>query len=338
MRSPWSKLSESQPLSADPLRLWARGAGSGGHDDASWRTCGDGPRSYATVMPWDTIAVLVSFMSSCAMTMYIAIAVLEPAKDRSMRADHLAATVVVLASLLLTFVISVPRRVVCEVDELVFEFPLGVRHAVPRAEVLELDVINTGWEFMQLLRRWSVFPFGLEPRLFRGLPSSRATICTVLTARCCWSYMFCLEDLTGFLVHLQRPLDLTARYTTTSKVLVRQEESMKSPEVGSVRRGRHLRVERQRGHRVLVRFEDDAVEQGWMSYISKSGHFLLAKDCGTGASAAYGGGSARSDCDVGPTPGVVGASMLQRGYGAAAVSMELASVACRSGAEQNEAE
>lgn len=287
-----------------------RGATKGGVDGApqrdilqSWAIDAKRPggyiaptRSYAALVPWDTLGCLaVCGMVAAWLAALLLDALRAPGDAQAVSKGVLLA----LPALLCGLVLQSPTRLHRERDALVFEFPLGRRTCVPLEDVLELTVVGGTWELLWLLQRWDVFPFGISLRFFCGLPSGRSTLCVLLTGRPFWSFAFCLEDLTSFLVDSQRPLDLSLGYRTNAKVLVRTGESFTSDEVGSVRPGVRVRLEQQLGHRVSVRFEDGTV--GWMSYVSKSGQFLLVKDESSGGRACR---------------GAVGCSELSRDYGA----------------------
>mmetsp|Transcript_89086 Transcript_89086/g.186148 ORF Transcript_89086/g.186148 Transcript_89086/m.186148 type:complete len:380 (+) Transcript_89086:377-1516(+) len=219
--------------------------------------------------------------------------------------DLASATVTVEESLVLVFgtllmlVFLSPTKVVCNAESFTINFPL---HSIdiPGSQVLELMMVGHPGHFLDLLWRWGVFPFGLSFRPFWGMVSLRGSGCALLAAPGYRNVYFVLEDPINFLVQIQRPLDLSARYRTTDKALVREGESLQSKRIRTVREDQTLRVLRQSGRRCEVEFESLKV-RGWMSHINQLGYFLLTKDLDAG------------NCAV----GTVGASDLAtRTYGA----------------------
>lgn len=199
---------------------------------------------------------------------------------------------------LLTLLLA-PMRVIRKEDSLVLEFPFH-RHTVPLCEVLEVAALSYCWEFFELLKRWNCLPCGSNARFFCGLPSWSRVCCAVVTGRCFWSFIFCVEDPIEFLLDCQRPLDLNSRFVTVQKVLVRKGESLDSPKVNTFPRGSGLHVLQQRGRRIRVKFECGAGE-GWMSYINVAGRFLIVRRASSTA----------------PSPGLIGASTISGSYGTA---------------------
>eukprot|EP00929_Paragymnodinium_shiwhaense_P003652 TRINITY_DN104247_c0_g1_i1.p1 TRINITY_DN104247_c0_g1~~TRINITY_DN104247_c0_g1_i1.p1 ORF type:complete len:342 (-),score=31.68 TRINITY_DN104247_c0_g1_i1:32-1057(-) len=262
-------------------------------------------RSYAASVPWDTLATLTFLSTFATLSFLIVYRTCIESTLPTLRDGYEFILLPGVVSLVAAFIFQVPRRVVREHDALVVEFSLGIRVTVPLEDVAELVALGSCNDYFRLLGRWSVFPFGTELRFFRGFPTMAGTVCVLLSSRCFSNFFLCLEpnDLIQFLVDNQKPLDLTARYQTAGHVLVRKGESLLSPEIGTVKPRHWLRVEKQVGRRVLVRFEQSGVE-GWISYVSQSGHFLIRKEGSNSLSASQ------------PVRGAVGASQLMRGYGA----------------------
>jgi len=189
--------------------------------------------------------------------------------------DALGAVCLVCLLWLLMLLGQLPRRVVRKADELVFEF-MAYHYSVPIDDVLELIVLSDGSQFRQLLRKWQVFPYGRTICCFFGARSSLCPVCVLLTRRFLWSFIFTLQDPVQFLLDNQRPLDTQALYRTTLKACLRAEESLDSERIGTVLKGRYLRVKEQRGRRIYVSVENSEL-CGWMSYITAKGTSLLAK-------------------------------------------------------------
>jgi len=208
---------------------------------------------------------------------------------------------------LLVLLGQIPKRVVRQSDALVFEF-LIYRYSVPLDDVLELVVLRKGSQFRKLLYRWGVFPYGRMLTCFFGARSSTGPVCVLLTRRCLWSFVVSLEDPVQFLLDNQRPLDMEATYRTTSRAALRDGEGLDSKRLATVPVGRQLKIEDQRGRRVLVRLEGGE-DCGWMSYISQQGTSLLAK--------------VRDDAVTVPAPGTVGASELAKSGDATALELGL---------------
>merc|ERR1712216_342277 len=158
----------------------------------------------------------------------------------------ISAVVLGLGFGVLSVLSQIPRKVTRKADSLIIEFLLH-SHSVPLGDVLELVVLRDGRQFWQLLRRWKVFPSGQRLRLFFGAPSNAGSLCVLLTRRCCWSFVFCLEDSVQFLLDNQRPLSTEATYRAAMKCVLRQEEDLSSERIGTVPRGARLQVLEQRG-------------------------------------------------------------------------------------------
>jgi len=122
-----------------------------------------------------------------------------------------------------------------------------------------------------------VLPYGDKFRLFFGAPSNAGSLCVLLTRRCFWSFVFCLEDPVQFLLDNQRALDLEATYRAMMKCVLREDVDLESTRTGTVPRGSRLKVLEQRGRRVKVRIVGSDTE-GWMSYLSAKGFSLLCWD------------------------------------------------------------
>jgi len=264
------------------------------------------PRVYQTLMLWDAIITLVVCGPLVAFVVIGILLIVQPTGWERTIFGMLAHPYVIFggppALGILTVLAFMPQRVIREIDSLVFEFAFH-RQVVPLGEVRELAALDSGkHNFVALMKRTGTFPFGPNIRCFCGVPSGDGVMFVLLSERCFWSFVFCLQDPVQFLVDNQRPLDLKAKYRTTGNVNVREGESLKSPEVGTVRAGRQLRVEEQRGRRILVQFEGSDT-RGWMSYVNQLGRFLLSKEEG--------------DSALCPAPGTVGASELARSYGTA---------------------
>jgi len=307
------------------------------HDEPLlWTSC-DGlfdqgvSRTYPTIVPWDALGVVL-LMGLCASGLAAAPFVLlraVPLFKLLLPAGLLQAlpeifwiAIFGIVGGVLVVLGQIPTRVVRQPDAFVVEFLLR-RHVVPLKDVLELVVLHNGrgGRFGSLLQRWGVFPFGWSVRFFCGVPSSNGVVCVLLTARCFWSFVFCIKDPIPFILDNQRPLDLRARYRTAHAVLLRQGESLESQKVAIVPRGHLLRVDKQHGRRVLVQFEKSQIG-GWMSHISSIGTFLLTKERGCGRGAGRGA----------PVPGALGASELHGSYGSA-VELGVASAALQDGVE-----
>lgn len=170
---------------------------------------------------------------------------------------------------------QIPKQVIREADSFVLRFWL-YNKKVPLDDIDELLVLNTGAQFQGLMQRWKVFPHGHSFRIFCGARSAQDAVCVVLTRRL-FSYVFCLEDPTQFLLDNQRPLELNARFRTTCKAVFRTGESADSENLGAIPRGTLVRVEEQRGRRVLIKVDGEDI-RGWISYISTKGVTLLTKE------------------------------------------------------------
>jgi hypothetical protein len=190
---------------------------------------------------------------------------------------------------------QIPTKIIREPDRLIVEL-LTSTHIIPIDEVLELVVLNRarGARFTDLLERWFIFPYGWNIHLFRGVPSANGVVCVLLTRQQRWSFVFSLQDPVPFLLDNQRPLEIGARYRTAHKVLLRQGIDLNSPKAAIVPRGHYLRIEKTQGRRIFVKFEGSHVN-GWMSYISMQGHFLLAKDREVGARGVVGASEFRGN-------------------------------------------
>jgi len=198
---------------------------------------------------------------------------------------------------------QIPRCVIREADMFIIEF-ITHRRKVPLDQILELVILDDGGQFWALLCKYGIAPFGPDLRFFCGVPSFNGVVCVLLTSNCFWSFAFSLHDPVQFLLDNQRPLDLSAQYKTARRAMLRDGESLDSPRVGMIPGGRRIRVELQHGRRIFVRVENWSAKGkscGWMSYVSRKGTFLLAKE--------------RHDDNRGC--GVVGASELLQSYGAA---------------------
>lgn len=259
-------------------------------------------REYQTKAPWDTVVLLLLF----AIGAYF----LEGAfHDETHGHDHgeaghwsgcwMLVLCFVFVALAILAVLMNPTRVRRETDSFVIEYPLHKSY-LHVGDVLELVMVSSLDDFFDLLVRWGVFPCGSRLTLFAGVWSGQSAACAVLTSNMFFSFYFCLEDPIKFLVDNQRPLDLTQRYRTLGRVLVREGESLTTKKIGMVRKGAVLRIERQSGRRVYVHFEDGKVS-GWMSYINQLAGFLLSKE---------------TSSQVVPAVGTVGASEFARSYGA----------------------
>lgn len=256
---------------------------------------------YPAQLPWDMLLGLAFLSISCVSAAIVPWLLLRnygyPLPDMIVRLLPEVEWCAIPFLMLCAWIVAgqVPRRVLREPDAIVIEFLFG-RSVVPLNEVLELVVLAHGGKFWDMMERWAVFPFGTTIRFFKGLPSQTGVVCVLLTRHCFWSFIFVLRDPIQFLLDNQRPLDVRARYQTAHKVLLREGETMESPKAAIVPRGHWLRIEKQQGRRVLVKFESSHV-RGWMSYISIHGHFLLFKERQHGQQ------------------GVVGASELATSYG-----------------------
>jgi hypothetical protein len=246
---------------------------TGSHSDAF---ANGGSRSYPTLVPWDVPVRLV--ITSLLVLVFTLAVILVPEIYEYHQIPGMLLTTAVVTGLgigVLSVLSQIPRRVTRKADSMVIEF-LFHSHTVSLSDVLELVVLRDGRQFWQLLRRWKVFPSGQKLRLFFGAPSNAGSLCVLLTRRCFWSFVFCLEDPVKFLLDNQRPLDLEATYRATVKCLLREEEDLKSERIGSVPRGSRMKVLEQRGRRVLIKLEGSD-SQGWISYMSEKGITLLNK-------------------------------------------------------------
>lgn len=293
--------SESVGATEHEVLLWAG-------DDVEGGRAVKFPRVYDTLMLWDAIITLVVCGPCVAFVMIGILLIVQPTGWERTVFGLLAHPYVIFggppALGILTVMAFMPQRVIREIDSLVFEFAFH-RQVVPLGEVRELAALDSGkHHFVALMKRTGTFPFGTNIRCFCGVPSGDGVMFVLLSERCFWSFVFCLRDPVQFLVDNQRPLDLRATYRTTGNVKVRKGESLKSTEVGTVRPGRLLRVEEQRGRRILVQFEGSDT-RGWMSYVNQLGRFLLSKE------------ERDSSAALCPAPGTVGASELARSYGTA---------------------
>jgi len=256
-----------------------------------------GSRSYATLVPWD---VPVRLIITTVFVIMITLALLFVPEFYEFHqippALLVFAVVAGLSFGTLSVLSQIPRRVTRRADSLVIEFLIH-SHTVAIDDVLELVVLRDGRQFWQLLRRWKVFPSGQKLRFFFGAPSNSGSLCVLLTRRCCWSFVFCLEDPVQFLLDNQRALSLEITYRATMKCVLRADEDLKSERTGTVPRGARLKVLEQRGRRVMVKLEGSE-STGWMSYLSQQGVALLAKQTVKGEAAKV---------------GTIGASELSRG-------------------------
>lgn len=269
-------------------------------------------RSYTTLVPWDVPLRLAATSLCVVVIAWTMVAVPELYEFHRIPPTMLA--VAVSGGLLLgaAMVVSqIPRRVIRKDDELEIEFVLHSHH-VPLGDVLELVMLKDGSQFWQLLRRWKVWPRGRQLRCFFGAPSSAGTLCVLLTRRCFWSFVFCLQDPVQFLLDNQKPLVLEASYRTNYKVAVREDESMASEKIATISKGRYVKVLEQRGRRVLIELEGSEVK-GWMSYLSSKGVALLSKHRGNAGEAEPGmiGASEFTRSDDGPLElGLLGVGRL----------------------------
>lgn len=236
-------------------------------------------KAYACLVPWDVIASLLAVGAITLLAAFFGLFLLQsawwlPAPLKVLLPELYGC--LFLSVVICGFVVGaqVPRKLTRQGDALIMEF-LFFRHVVPLTDVLELVVLDSGWQFFRLLRRWHVFPFGLLFKLFCGVPSSRGAVCVLLTTHCCWSFIFCLKEPVKFLLDTQKPLDTCALYETSRLILLRAGADFSSQELGDVPGGRRLTILEQKAHRVRVRFEDGRM--GWMSYVSKRGFVLLRK-------------------------------------------------------------
>lgn len=270
-------------------------------------------RSYQAMVPWDVLVslVFIGLFGACGMLLpFLILRIFYgswspiPAPLLELLPEVYWCGIPCMVVFFALIVGQIPTKIVREPDSLTVEL-LTSRHVVPIEEVLELVVLNRsrGARFTDLLERWCIFPYGWNLHLFRGVPSSNGVVCVLLTRQQRWSFVFCLQDPVPFLLDNQRPLEVGARYRTAHKVLLRQGVDLTSPKAAIVPRGHYLRIEKQHGRRAFVRFEGSHVN-GWMSYISMQGHFLLAKDREMGAQ------------------GVVGASEFRRSYGDSGIELK----------------
>jgi len=270
-------------------------------------------RSYQALVPWDVLVSLVVMGAFGAFGMFIPFLILRffygswtpvPRPLLDLLPEVYFVGVPCMVVFLALVVGQIPIRIIREPDSLIVEL-LTSRHVIPIAEVLELVVLNPtrGARFTDLLQRWSIFPYGWNFHLFRGLPSGNGVVCVLLTRQQRWSFVFCLQEPVPFLLDNQKSLEVGRRYRTAHKVLLREGADMSSPKAAIVPRGHYLTIDQQQGRRCRVRFEGSHVH-GWMSYISVQGHFLLAKD---------------RECGV---QGVVGASEFRNTYGGGGIELK----------------
>lgn len=270
-------------------------------------------RSYQAMVPWDVLVSLVLMGLFGAFGMLMPFLILRifygswtpiPAPLLELLPEVYWCGVPCMVVFFVIVVGQIPIRILREPDSLIVEL-LTSRHVIPIVEVLELVVLNRsrGARFTDLLERWSIFPYGWNFHFFRGLPSTNGVVCVLLTRQQRWSFVFCLQDPVPFLLDNQKSLEVGSRYRTAHKVLLREGIDLTSPKAAIVPRGHYLRIEKQQGRRAFVRFEGSHVN-GWMSYISMEGHFLLAKDREMGAQ------------------GVVGASEFRRTYGGQGIELK----------------
>lgn len=296
------------PLSSAEALVWACDV-SRDPDSVGSAAGATKERSYRTLLPWDTLFLLILAGCCGAFGAFLPMLLIRAATGTWLPLPpHVVALLPEIMwcalpcamAFLFVVVCQVPLRVTREPDAFVIDFPFA-RHVVNLGEVLEVVVLNYAMvqEFVAVLHKWAIFPFGGKMRCFRGLPSQQGVLCMLLTRHTFWSYLFCVEDPVQFLLDNQRPLDLKAKYWTTHRVQVREGIDLTSPKACIVTQGHSLRIEKQRGRRIYVNFESCKVT-GWMSYISVAGDFLIAKD---------------RQQSSGALQGVVGASELARSYG-----------------------
>lgn len=231
-------------------------------------------RSYKALVPWDIPIRLA--LTSCLILIALLALVFVPELYEYHNIPPWTLTVAVLLGLglgVVSVISQIPRRIVRQADSLVIEFLLR-SHTVPLEDVLELVVLRDGRQFWQLLKRWKVLPYGQKFRLFFGAPSRTGALCVVLTRRCCWSFVFCLEDPVQFLLDNQKPLSKEATYKAALKCVLREDEGLESTRIGTVPRGSNLQVLEQRGRRVKVKFGES---EGWISIYTQKGIALLMK-------------------------------------------------------------
>lgn len=253
-----------------------------------------GTRSYNALVPWDVPLRLV--LTSAFLIAITLALIMVPELYEFHKIPPLFLIIAVFSGLglgVMSVLSQIPRRVTRKADSLVIEFLLH-SHTVPIGDVLELVVLRDGRQFWQLLRRWKVFPSGQKFRLFFGAPSNAGSLCVLLTRRCFWSFVFCLQDPVQFLLDNQRPLNTEAVYRASMKLVLRQDEDLTSERIGTVPKGARLKVLEQRGRRVMVKLENNDTT-GWSSYLSAQGVALISKPTVRGQN---------------PNPGTVGASEL----------------------------
>jgi hypothetical protein len=235
-----------------------------------------GSRSYKTLVPWDIPMRLA--LTSCIIVIFTLALILVPDLYEFHQIPSMLLIVAVFIGLLFGIVSvlsQIPRRIVRQADTLVIEFLLH-SHTVPLGDVLEMVVLRDGRQFWQLLKRWKVLPYGQKFRLFFGAPSRTGALCVVLTRRCFWSFVFCLQDPVQFLLDNQRPLSSEATYKAALKCVLREDEDLHSLRLGNVARGANLKVLEQRGRRVRVKLEGSDSE-GWISIYTSKGIALLTR-------------------------------------------------------------
>lgn len=246
-----------------------------------------GSRSYNALVPWDVPLRLV-VTSAFLIAVTFALVMVPELYEYHQIPTGLMLTAVFsgLGLGVLSVLSQIPRRVTRKADALVIEFLLH-SHTVPVGDVLELVVLRDGRQFWQLLRRWKVFPSGQKLRLFFGAPSNAGSLLVLLTRRCLWSFVFCLEDPVSFLLDNQRPLSTEVIYRASQKCVLREDEPLSSERIGTVPRGARLKVLEQRGRRVMVKLEGSDTT-GWMSYLSGEGVCLLARPTSKGEKGVVG--------------------------------------------------